>query len=223
MLTACLLAGDPIRPALPRNALVKMSLSERVQSQLEGIRARAEDAAQLQWPPLSPDEAELQTTFSELQAVEESQAAIAEAARKIFDPTKIDLQAVQATGNGLRQLSDQPNGAAELEAMQRAGDELSTIATVTRTGDGGSDFLVTSSLVAAACLSGYALRAPIAHALDNLARQAVQSLYPAGTFDEASSDRSLQEDDDQDVGRSRSNESFWQIAQSTRVGKWLSE
>ena len=199
-----------------------MSISEGIQSQLEGIRAAAQDAAKIQWPPLSADEAELQTTLLESQAVEDSQAAIAAAARQIFDPENIDLQAVAATSNGLRRFITESASKAEDLPVQSA--SASAAAAMGAGGGGSDDLLLTAGVGATACLLAYTQRATIAKALDDQARKAVQALYPPGTFDEPTSDSSVDGDGSAKVERSfRADKSFWQIARRTQAAEGLNE
>ena len=222
MLAACLTGGAPFRPASCA-PILRMSISEGIQSQLEGIRAAAQDAAKIQWPPLSADEAELQTTLLESQAVEDSQAAIAAAARQIFDPANIDLQAVQVTSNGLRRfITESASKAEDLQAAQSA--SASAAAAMGAGGGGSDDLLLTAGVGATACLLAYTQRATIAKALDDQARKAVQALYPPGTFDEPTSDSSVDGDGSAKVERSfRADKSFWQIARRTQAAEGLNE
>lgn len=223
----------PSRPAVyaqhslvPPRVQLSMSISEGIQSQIEGIVKSTQDAAQLQWPPLSPDEAELQTSLSE--SVEDSQAAITAAARQLFDPTNIDPVKIQATGNGLRRFLADPasttttgsSSEATVKAMHTAGDGLSA-ATIGSSG-GAAEILLTTSLGAVSCYLAYAQRAPIGRALDELARRGLQSLYPPGTFDEPFATGSVTVDDDSGADDDaaerlvRSDSSFWRIAQRTQ-------
>ena len=206
-----------------------MSSSEGIQSQIEGIVKSTQDAAQLHWPPLSPDEAERQMSLSD--SIEDSQAAIAAAARQLFDPTNIDPAKIQATGNGLRRFLADPaattttttttgsSSEAAVKAMQTAGDGLSAAAIGS---SGAADILLTTGFGAASCYFAYAQRATIGRALDELARRALQSLYPPGTFDEPiGTDRATVDDDGSaDAAAAeravRSDSSFWRIAQRTQ-------
>lgn len=167
-------SDNALRPARVHLA---MGISEGAQApidKLESIRAAAQDAAQLQWPPLSNLEAELQADNLPEQsasAIQTSQRAIVEAASQIFDSSTFDLQAVRSTASGLR-----PATTAEVAKSTAVGMH-----------DPGTDLLA-APVIAVALVLLYSQREPIAQALseqwEETSRRWVQSLYPPGTFDD---------------------------------------